>query len=557
MNENKSDWAKSAQIAKTKTDGTSSKELRSRTSNLPAQRLFSMMIPLAKLMPGTQKRDVSIKTVLSIFDVNVFKVWFFQNFVSLQTQTETKQNVFRLRSPLVKSCLGQTTCRLDTPTANSQELLRANYQFFVHFFCWIQQAMGHEADVPCMEMPQDSQVSDKRRQDSQARCCFVSLRKLFARCLAFSSLPWDLLPVKTACAHVIFAPPMTSLGSVASDPSLDSLSWMTFFKTVVGILTHLDAMQLLMPEACNVANLQYVHSLRCRALAKRKTDANNISSFTKNVCVHAHLSFSNDCYWVSQCFTLKLAFVWEGGARVSMQFFSRVEERRNWSRLSTLPNLCFWLCSATDKQQTNNLQSIKELSTLLQQSRGSGGGKKGSKWKDRDGDETQTKNRDASGCYRWHHGVGIWLYVNFLGTCWCVASTTVCGDFKAHRDLFVFNFSIDLLSPPARNHWPFSLLLGLVGLESIFQMLNCSEKKVATSCHLRLLCRPRHKSCAESKNLPASSTNSWIQELTHFFLSFFRMNSYQSFQFLSTTSCRLRHLLAKLKSKRNKIMNIN
>lgn len=189
-------------------------------------------------------------------------------------------------------------------------------------------------------------------------------------------------------------------------------------------------------------------------------------------------------------------------------------------RLSTLPNLCFWLCSATDKQQTNNLQSIKEPSTLLQPSRGSGGGKKGSKWKDRDGDETQTKNRDASGCYRWHHGVGVWLYVNFLGTCWCVASTTVCGDFKAHRDLFVFNFSIDLLSPPARNHWPF-LLLGLVGLESIFQMLNCSEEKVATSCHLRLLCRPRHKSCAESKNLPASSTNSWIQELTHFFLSFF------------------------------------
>lgn len=195
--------------------------------------------------------------------------------------------------------------------------------------------MGHEADVPCMEMPQDAQVSDKRRQDSQARCCFVSLRKLFARCLAFSSLPWDLLPVKTACAHVIFAPPMpsvlssklpaaspmTSLGSVASDPSLDSLSWMTFFKTVVGILTHRDAMQLLKPEACNVANLQYVHNLRCRALAKRKTNANKTYlSFTKNVCVHAHLSFSNDCYWVSQCFTLKLAFVWEGDARVSTQF---------------------------------------------------------------------------------------------------------------------------------------------------------------------------------------------------------------------------------------------
>lgn len=429
--------------------------------------------------------------------------------------------------------------------------------------------MGHEADVPCMEMPQDAQVSDKRRQDSQASC-FVPLRKLFARCLAFSSLPWDLLPVKTACAHVISAAPMpsvlssklpaaspmTSLGSVASDPSLDSLSWMTIFKTVVGILTHRDAMQLLMPEGCNVANLQYVHSLRCRALAKRKTDANKISSFTKNVCVHAHLSFSNDCYWVSQCFTLKLAFVWEGGARVSMQFFSRVEERRNWSRLSTLPNLCFWLCSATDKQQTNNLQSIKEPSTLLQQSRGSGGGKKGSKWKDRDGDDTQTKKE-------MHLAATIGIMELVYGCMWTswghagVQRRQRCAETsRRHRDLFVFNFSIDLLSPPARNHWPF-LLLGLVGLESIFQMLNCSEKKVATSCHLRLLCRPRHKSCAESKNLPASSTNSWIQELTHFFLSFFRMNSYQSFQFLSTTSCRLRHLLVKSQNKRNKIMNIN
>ena len=244
--------------------------------------------------------------------------------------------------------------------------------------------MGHEADVPSMEMPQDAQVSDKRRQDSQASC-FVSLRKLFARCLgclAFSSLPWDLLPVKTASAHVISAAPMpsvlssklpaaspmTSLGSVASDPSLDSLSWMTFFKTVVGILTHRDAMQLLMPEACNVANLQYVHNLRCRALAKRKTDANNISSFTKNVCVHAHLSFSNDCYWVSQCFTLKLAFVWEGVPRVSMQFFSRVEERRNWSRLSTFPNLCFLtlLCNrqATNKQPSEYQGAVNTAAAI-------------------------------------------------------------------------------------------------------------------------------------------------------------------------------------------------
>ena len=80
-------------------------------------------------MPGTQKRDVSIKTVVSIFDVNVFKVWFFQNFLSLQTQTETKQNVFRLRSPLVKSCLGQTTCWLDTPTANSKSCLGETTNF--------------------------------------------------------------------------------------------------------------------------------------------------------------------------------------------------------------------------------------------------------------------------------------------------------------------------------------------------------------------------------------------------------------------------------------------
>lgn len=306
--------------------------------------------------------------------------------------------------------------------------------------------MGHEADVPCMEMPQDSQVSDKRRQDSQASC-FVSLRKLFARCLAFSSLPWDLLPVKTACAHVISAAPMpsvlssklpaaspmTSLGSVASDPSLDSLSWMTFVKTVVGILTHRDAMQLLMPEACNVANLQYVHNLRCRALAKRKTDANKTYFILHKKRLRACTPFFFQWLLLGEpMLHFETCLRMRGGCPCQHAICS-VELKRDATecRLSTLPNLCFWLCSATDKQQTNNLQSIKEPSTLLQPSRGSGGGKKGSKWKDRDGDETQAKNRDASGCYRWHHGVGVWLYVNFLGTCWCAASTTVCGDFKA------------------------------------------------------------------------------------------------------------------------------
>ena len=65
-----------------KNDSASSKELRSRTSNLPAQRLFSMMTPLAKLMPGTQKRHEPWASKQSSRHHGLSKFDFFRSFFS-------------------------------------------------------------------------------------------------------------------------------------------------------------------------------------------------------------------------------------------------------------------------------------------------------------------------------------------------------------------------------------------------------------------------------------------------------------------------------------------
>jgi len=70
-----------------------------------------MMTPLAKLMPGTQKQDVSIKTVVSILDF----------------RCQCIQSLVFSKFPFSSNTNRNETERFSAQVASGEELLRANY----------------------------------------------------------------------------------------------------------------------------------------------------------------------------------------------------------------------------------------------------------------------------------------------------------------------------------------------------------------------------------------------------------------------------------------------